>query len=166
MKPAPPATSTRIRTGPIPWYWQPGGPDIGGIQQVAGVDDRRAGHQAGHLGQVQLAKLRPLGQHHQCAGVLARRVRVVAQLQVRVQSDWALAGVGQGGVERLDVDAPCHEPGAAQPAPGDSRRSSVAALKVRPQAATVMGPLASAGGLSDLVCDQVELALVGDHRPP
>ena len=75
----------------------------------------------------------------------------------------AVGRIGQGRVER-PTTAPRARSRRSTARAGESRRSSVAALNVRPQAATVRSPAAGAGRLAHLVRDQVELALVGGHH--
>ena len=111
------------------------------------------------------AKLRPFGQDHQGAGALARRVGVVAQLQPQA-GQLGVAGVGPGGIERLDdrptgPEAPQHGQGRRVPQVVGGRLEGQAPRR-HDQARPTVG-VALGGSLADLVGHQVELPLVGGH---
>ena len=116
---------------------EPGGADGARVEQVARVDDHRAGrHQRGDLVEVDLGELRPLGGDHEHVaparrlGGTCRRVRCRPALRLRP------VGVGlDGRVEGLHVAPPASRLLTIVRL-GESRRSSVPALNVSPSTPT------------------------------
>src|SRR3954452_15172999 len=104
--PAPPVTTTltlRCSRSADALVLEAGLAEPVAVEQVAGVDDARRAHRAGHLVEVEPAELVPLGEDDQHLGALARGVRVGGDGDAgRVGVDGRVVG-GDDGTGRLDA---------------------------------------------------------------